>query len=172
MPHYPRLVLAFIVIMAITTVSAALPQVLSATATCRDNEKCIFDHARMDVNLTLTNNSSAPVGVPLEFLQQTGARCALVDNETQKVIPLCAFPPADLSLRNKFTSVAPGESIRMEERLSPSAIRGLREWMLDLTTRYTTHVPVKFEVIKLPVRQSASTSFRIIGRDRAELDDK
>jgi hypothetical protein len=60
----------------------------------------------------------------------------------------------------------------MEDRLSPSAIRGLREWMLDLTTRYTIHVPVKFDGIKLPVRESASTSFRIIGRDRAELDDK
>jgi hypothetical protein len=82
--------------MAITTVSAAPPQVLSATATCGDNEKCIFDNARMDINLTLTNNSSAPVGVPLEFLQQTGARCALIDNETQEILPLCA-PPLPIS---------------------------------------------------------------------------
>ena len=152
--------------------SAAPPQVLSVTAICRDNEKCIFDNARVDIDLTLTNNSSAPIGVPLEFLQQTGPRCALIDNETQEILPLCAFPPADLSLRNKFTSLAPGESIRMEEHLSPSAIRGLREWMIDLTARYTIHIPVKFEGIELPVRQSASTSLRIIGRDRAELDDK
>jgi hypothetical protein len=77
---------------------------------------------------------------------------ALIDNETQEILPLCAFPPADLSLRNKFTSLAPGESIRMEEHLSPWAIRGLREWMIDLTARYTIHIPVKFEGIEFPVR--------------------
>jgi hypothetical protein len=97
---------------------------------------------------------------------------ALIDNETQEILPLCAFPPADLSLRNKFTSLAPGESIRMEEHLSPWAIRGLRDWMIDLTARCTIRIPVKFEGIEFPVRQSASTSLRIIGRDRAKLDDK
>jgi hypothetical protein len=158
--------------MPISAVSAAPPQVLSVTAKCRDNERCIFDNVGMAIDLTLTNNSNSPIGVPLEFLQQVGPRCALIDNETQETLPLCAFPPADLSLRDKFTSVAPGESIRMDEYLSASAIRGLRERMIDLTAEFAIHIPVKLEGIKLPVRQTARTSLRIIGRDRAELDDK
>lgn len=106
----------------------------------------------MAIDLTLTNNSNSPIGVPLEFLQQVGPRCALIDNETQETLPPCAFPPADLSLRDKFTSVAPGESIRMDEYLSASAIRGLREWMIDLTAEFAIHISVKLEGIKLPVR--------------------
>lgn len=60
----------------------------------------------------------------------------------------------------------------MDEYLSASAIRGLREWMIDLTAEFAIHIPVKLEGIKLPVRKSARTSLGIIGRDRAELDDK
>lgn len=44
--------------------------------------------------------------------------------------------------------------------------------MIDLTAEFAIHIPVKLEGIKLPVRQTARTSLRIIGRDRAELDDK
>jgi hypothetical protein len=57
MSHYPRLVLAFILMMTIGAVSAAPPQVLSVTATCRDNEKRIFDNFGMVIDLTLTNKS-------------------------------------------------------------------------------------------------------------------
>jgi hypothetical protein len=60
----------------------------------------------------------------------------------------------------------------MEEHLSGSAIRSLREWMTDLTATFVIHIPVKLEGIEGPVRQSARTSLRIIGRDKAELDDK
>ena len=172
MSHYPRLVLAFILMMTIGVVSAAPPQVLSVTATCRDNEKCIFDNFGMVIDLTLTNNSGATIGVPLEFLHQVGPHCVLFDNETREIYPLGAPPPADLSLRNKFTSIPPGGVFRMEEYVSPTAIRGLREWMIDLTASFAIHIPVKFEDIKLPVRQSTTTSLRIIGRDRAELGDK
>jgi hypothetical protein len=172
MRHCLTLLLASALLITHAAASAAPPQVLSLTAKCRDNERCIFDNVHMAIDLTLTNNSGAPIGMPLKFLQQVGPRCALIDNETQEELPLCAFPPADLSLRDKFTSVAPGESIKMYEYLSPSAIMSLREWMIDLTAKYTINIPVKLEGIKVPVRQTASTSLRILGRDRAELDDK
>jgi hypothetical protein len=32
--------------------------------------------------------------------------------------------------------------------------------------------PIKLKGIELPVRQTATTSLRILGRDTAELDDK
>lgn len=44
--------------------------------------------------------------------------------------------------------------------------------MIDLSAKYTINIPVKLEGAKVPVRQTTSTSLRIIGRDRAELDDK
>lgn len=72
MPHFPRLVLACFLLTTNAAVSAAPPQVLSVTARCHDNEKCIFDNIGMVFDLTVTNNSSAPIGVPLEFLEQTG----------------------------------------------------------------------------------------------------
>jgi len=70
---------------------AAPPQVLSVTAKCRDNERRIFDNVHMAIDLTLTNNSGAPIGVPLEFLQQVGPCCVLIDNETQEELPPCAW---------------------------------------------------------------------------------
>ena len=44
--------------------------------------------------------------------------------------------------------------------------------MIDLTAKFAIRIPVKLEGIEFPVRQSAYTSLRIIGRDTAELDDK
>lgn len=167
-----RLVLAALLVMTEAAAAASPPQVFSLTAKCRDSEACIFDGAGMVIDLTLTNNSDAPIGVPLEFLDRVGPRCILIDNETREELPLCAFPPPDLSLRNKFSSIAPGESIKLDQYIGASALRGLREWMIDLTARFAIHIPVKLEGIKHPVRQSAYTSLRIIGRDRAELDDK
>jgi hypothetical protein len=121
--------------------SAALPHVLSVTATCRDNKACIFDNVGIFVDLTLTNTSSDAIGVPLEFLDQIGPRCVLIDNETGEKLPLAAPPPADLSLRNKFTPIPPGGSIRLDGFIPGSMIKGLREWMIDLTATCAIHVP-------------------------------
>ncbi len=172
MLYLTKFALISILLMTNAAAFAAPQQVLSVTAKCRDNEACIFDNVGMFVDLTLTNNSRSTIGVPLEFLKQVGPHCVLIDNETQEKIPLGAPPPADLSLRNKFTSIPPGGSIRMDEYNPGSAIRGLREWMIDLTATFAIHIPVKLEGIEAPVRQSARTSLRIVGRDRAELDDK
>jgi hypothetical protein len=92
MRHCLTLLLASALLITHAAASAAPPQVLSLTAKCRDNERCIFDNVHMPIDLTLTNNSGVPIGVPLEFLRQVGPRCELIDNETQEMLPLCASP--------------------------------------------------------------------------------
>lgn len=172
LPPYSRLFLASILLTTTAVTAAAPPQVLSMTAACRDNAACIFDDVGIFIDLTLTNNSSDAIGVPLEFLQQIGPRCVLIDNDTGEKLPLAAPPPADLSLRNKFTPIPPGGSIGLDEFIPASMIKGLREWMIDLTATCAIHVPIKSKGIELPVRQTATTSLRILGRDAAERDDK
>jgi hypothetical protein len=137
-------------------------QVISVTAQCSDNKACIFDNVGMSIDLTLTNNSPDPIGVPVEFLNQVGPHCVLIDNETRETLPLGAPPPADLSLRDKFTPIPPGGSIRMGEYIPASAIKALRDGMTDLTATFAIHIPVKLKGIEHPVRQSARTSLRIL----------
>jgi len=44
--------------------------------------------------------------------------------------------------------------------------------MVDLTAKFVIIVPVKVEGMESPVRQIASTTLRILGRDTAERNDK
>lgn len=146
--------------------------ILSVHAECRENVRCIFENQSMLVELNIKNISTEPVGVPVEFLNQKGAHCILIDTETGGEFQLSPPPPPDLSLKNRFTQVAPGESIRIEQLVPSGAIKEFRERMIDLTAKFVIIVPVKLERSEAPVPQTAATTLRILGRDKAELGDK
>jgi hypothetical protein len=93
MRHFLRLIVVSLLLTTGAAESATGPQVLSLTATCRDSAECIFDNVTMFIDLTLTNTSSTPIGVPVEFLNQVGPHCVLIDNETRETLPLRTPPP-------------------------------------------------------------------------------
>jgi len=146
--------------------------VLSVHAECRDNAQCIFENESMLVELTIKNVSTKPIGVPVEFLGQKGPHCVLIDTETREEFQLNPPPPPDLSLKKKLTQIPPGGSIRIEQLVPSGAIKEFRERMVDLTAKFVIIVPVKVEGMESPVRQIASTTLRILGRDTAERNDK
>lgn len=146
--------------------------VLSVHAECKDNAQCIFANQSMLIDLTITNVSKNPVGVPIEFLDQKGPHCVLIDNETREEFQTNPPPPPDLSLKNKFTEIPAGGSIKIEQLVSRGAISAFRERMIDLTARFFIVVPVKLIDKEAPINQNVSTSIRIRGRDKAELDKK
>ncbi|SDD67725.1 hypothetical protein SAMN05428966_105145 [Massilia sp. PDC64] len=145
---------------------------LSVHAECKDNTQCIFENQSMPVKLTIKNISTRPIGVPVEFLNQKGPHCVLIDTETKEELQVSPPPPPDLSLKNKFTEVAPGDSITIEHLVSRSAIIAFRERMIDLTAKFVIIMPVKFDQTEAPLRQIVSTTLRIRGRDKVDLDNK
>ena len=172
MPRYVKIFLTAALSAPHIAATAAPDRMISMTAESQHNRACIFDGASMFVDLTLTNNSNETIGVPLRFLDQVGAHPVLIDNETEEKLESGAPPPADLSLRDQYTPIPPGGTFKVKASVSPSQTRYFREWMIDVTAKFTVHIPVKVPGVEKPVRQSASTSLRIIGRDKAELDDK
>ena len=123
-------------------------------------------------DLTIKNVSSKAVGVPIEFLNQKGPHCVLVDTATQEEFQTPPPPPPDLSLKNKFTQIPAGGTIKIEQLVSSGAITAFREHMVDLTAKFVIIVPVKLEGAAAPIRQNTSTSVRIRGRDKSERDNK
>ncbi len=143
--------------------------ILTVTATCKDNRECIFDNVGIFVDLTLTNSSDDVIGVPVEFLDQLGPFCVLIDNETHDDFPITPGLP-DRSLMDKFTPIPPGGSIKIEQLLPAGAIKWFREHMIDLTARFKINIPVKMNGAVPAAPQTAVTTLRIVGRDKAELE--
>lgn len=142
--------------------------ILTVTAKCRDSNECIFDNVGIFVDLTLTNSSNDVIGVPLEFLDKLGPFCVLIDNETHEEFPITPGVP-DRSLMDKFTPVPPGATIKVEQLISAGAIKWFREHMVDLTARFRITLPVKLKDVTEAKPQSAVTTLRVLGRDKAEL---
>lgn len=146
--------------------------VLSVHAECRDNTQCIFENQSMPVDLTIKNVSGKTIGVPVEFLKQKGPHCILIDIATREEFETSPPPPPDLSLKNKFTQIPPGGAVKIQQLVSRGAISAFRERMVDLTAKFIIIVPVKLNDEEAPISQNVSTSIRIRGRDKAELDNK
>jgi hypothetical protein len=147
--------------------TAVQDPVFSVSAECRDNEKCVFEHSYIDVDIVLKNISDAEVGVPLEFLRQLGPYGVLIDNETKDEVPLHVGLP-DLSLMHTFTPIPPGATVKVTQFLSASTIAWPRPAMVDLTARFAIRIPIKLKGRVNPVPFSGSASVRIIGRDKLD----
>lgn len=161
-------ILCFLIFLAKPATGAPVQDpVLSVSAECRENEKCVFEHSYIDVDIVLKNISDAEVGVPLEFLRQLGPYGVLIDNETKDEIPLHVGLP-DLSLMHIFTPIPPGATVKVTQFLSASTIAWARAAMVDLTARFTIHVPIKLKGHEDPIPFSGSASVCIIGRDKLD----
>jgi hypothetical protein len=172
MQNYLKLALMALLSLPALLEASTPAGVLSVKAECIDNAHCIFANYPVFIQLTITNVSTQPIGVPVKFLDKKGPHCVLIDSETREQFSLSAPPPADLSLKNKFTLIPPGASIKIKEMVPRPLISAFREDLVDVVTKCTVIVDVKLEGTEGPVRQSATTTIRILGVDKFELDNK
>jgi len=128
--------------------------VLSVHAECTENAQCIFENQSMPVALTIKNVSGKTIGVPVEFLNQKGPHCILIDTATREEFETNPPPPPDLSLKNKFTQVPAGGTIKIQQLVSRGAINSFRERMVDLTAKFIIIVPVKLDGEEAPTSQN------------------
>lgn len=141
------------------------------SAECRENEKCIFEHSYINVDIVLKNISDAGVGVPLEFMRQQGPYGVLIDSETRDEVPLHVGLP-DLSLMHTFTPIRPGTTVKVTQFLSASTIAWSRATMVDLTARFTIRIPIKLNGRETPIPFSGSAFVRIIGKEKLDIIQK
>jgi hypothetical protein len=143
----------------------------SITATCRDNPQCIFENEDIIVELSIRNDAPHEVRIPLEFIDQSGPYCALIDNETGKKITLRVGLPDHLKIED-YVIIKTKETVKMVRRISVSNIRATRSEMVDLTAKLTIAGPIQLHPGAEQVRFRNDIDVRIIGKDKINRDGR
>jgi hypothetical protein len=141
----------------------------SIKAACRDNPQCIFDKEDILIDLFVKNEASDEIRIPLEFINQSGPYCILVDNESKKKITLRVGLP-DHSKIDSYAIIRPNETIKMTRRVTAGQIYSIRLDMVDLTATLTVGGPIQFHPGEEPMKFRNDVEVRIIGRDKMERD--
>lgn len=90
-----------------------MSQLLSITAKCEENDRCIYDGKDIFLLINITNIHDVKIGFPLNFLRKTGPIVRLIDNHT-KTDSYARTNLADFDLREKLTIIQPGESVSIK----------------------------------------------------------
>jgi hypothetical protein len=118
---------------------------LTIAAKCRDTEKCIFEGKDLFLDIAIGNFEKRPVGFPLAFLQGAGPVIRLVDMRT-KAETYLRRNPADFSLQEQFTEIAPGKAVTLAWVISPSELAGfVHEKKLDVSAEITLKARVQVD---------------------------
>lgn len=141
----------------------------SIKTACRDNPQCIFDKKDILIDLFIKNEASHDIRIALEFINQSGPYCILVDNESKKKITLRPGLP-DHSKIEDFVIVRPSETVKMTRRITASQINATRLDMVDLTAKLTVAGPLQLHPGEEPIRFRNDVEVQIIGRDKIDRD--
>jgi hypothetical protein len=124
---------------------------LKVEATCRDNATCAFRGEDLFVDVRVTNTQSRQIGFPVDYVQTTGPTIRLVDTRTQAETYL-RTNPASTELREKLTSISPGESATVEWVITAYELEQLSGRVVDVTAEITLSVNVKYGNEWVPFR--------------------
>lgn len=144
---------------------------MSISAECRDNEQCVYQGREIIIDVILKNNSGMTIGVPVDFINAVGPYCTLVDNLTKKEVTM-RVGLAKSGLIEKFTSIPPGASIKIETYIPSDTIEAIRPTMVDLSVNLGISAPIKLDMKGEAVKFSGRTSLRIVGQDKLEVETK
>lgn len=107
-------------------------QNLVVHAICRDNPRCEFNGEDIFLDISVTNNSNAPLSVPMDYIRKRGPTIKLVDNVTSRETYLRPNL-ADPSLADNVTQLEPGKSLALEWVISSAELSQFNLATLDVT---------------------------------------
>jgi hypothetical protein len=136
--------------------------VFGVTVTCQGQRRCVFDGRDLNLEILVTNHHRDAIGFPLAFRQKTGPMIRLSDTRT-KAQTLLKTNLADLDLRERFTTLPPGESVRMEWVITGDELLQFGSRDLDVLAEVTVAATVA--VGSRRVDGQASDTLRIVGKN-------
>jgi hypothetical protein len=137
-------------------------QILSIKVTCRNNEQCLFEEKDIFLDIKIFNNTDSEIGFPLEFAKDKGPITRLIDTRTKADTFIPTHPP-DGDLRDKFTTVKPGEFISMEWIVTADEFRQFSN-DVDLSVEITLMADILVKGKKVAFR--GSDTRRVISKNR------
>jgi hypothetical protein len=140
---------------------------ISITLTCVDNPTCEFTGEDIPIIVTIKNESSTEIGIPTEYLQQTGPSIKLTDTLTQKTTNL-KVNLGERALLKNFTKVAPGQTTFIEWYIAPFEVMQFAHPKVDLTAKATISTLIKISLKDEPLDVSASSSVKIVSKEKKE----
>jgi hypothetical protein len=166
MRYFYELMLVFSMLLSACSQTKDSPmtnQLLTITAKCKGNDKCLYEGKDLLLEISIKNEQSAAVGFPLTYRQKTGPSIRLMDTRT-KAEAYLKTNLADSDLRSQFTSIAPGQSVLLEWVIT----NGELEQFLGTDVNVVAEITVQADVQsggKLANFKGADT-IRIVGKKR------
>jgi len=140
-------------------------QLLVVKADCRQNERCLFDGEDMFLDISITNKQTAAIGFPLEYAKTTGPIIKLIDTES-KVETFLRPNIADWDLKEKFTTIQPGQSVNIEWVITSGELRQFNHHHVDLFAEITIMADVLMNGKVLNFK--GSDTVRIVDKEKAD----
>jgi hypothetical protein len=134
---------------------------IEVSIVCTGNPACEFKGDKIPIVVSIKNNQENDIGVPVEYLQQTGPTIELTDALSQRSTNL-KINLGQHALRKKFTAVAPGQSVVVRWYIAPFELRQFGHGAVDVTAKVSIHTFIAMPSSNAPVDVTASSSVRIV----------
>lgn len=129
---------------------------LVVTARCKA-DGCPLGEDDVFIDIVLTNRGATPVDVPVAFLQQSGPAIRLVDARTRAETYL-RKPPADLELRGRTSTLAPGASVTLAWVISTTELAQFGR-PIDVSAEITISTEIRVAGQATPFEATATLRF-------------
>jgi hypothetical protein len=140
---------------------------ISVTLTCKDNPTCEFNGDKMPIVVSIKNNHSTEIGVPIAFMQKTGPIIKLIDTETERGTNLKVNLASPELLKN-LTKIAPGQSAFITWHIAPFELMQFGHEKVDVTAEATISTKVWISSKDESIDVIASGSTKIIGKEKGK----
>ena len=104
---------------------------LQVSARCIDNPGCVFAGEDLQIEIVITNTSAQMAAYPLAYMKRRGPTVMLRDPASGRSQPQ-RISLANHALRGVFTTIAPGQSITLDDVIRASQLRQFGE-QVDVT---------------------------------------
>ncbi|MDR2335585.1 MAG: hypothetical protein LBE61_19125 [Burkholderiaceae bacterium] len=108
-------------------------ELLSISAACRNNPRCVFSGQDMPIDVRILNRTNADITLPLEYLRKRGPIIRLADRRSGSE----SFTRPNLvdpALREQRVFLRPSESVTLEWVLAASELRQFGGPRVDVST--------------------------------------
>jgi hypothetical protein len=138
-------------------------KLLEIKATCKGNDKCLFDGQDIFLDINITNKQNTEIGFPLDFRQKTGPYIKLIDTRTKAESDLRTNLASE-KLLEKFTLIKPGESIALRWVIHNDELQQFNGPYVDLSA--VIKVAADIQVNEKIVHFDGIDTIRIVSKDK------
>ena len=162
MRHLPGLLLT--AMLALPLQGSAMPnQPLQVSARCIDNPGCVFAGEDLRIEIVISNTSAQMAGYPLAYMKRRGPTVILRDPVSGRSQPQ-RISLANRALRSVFTTIAPGQSIALDDVVRASQLRQFGQ-KIDLTAEIGVSATITVGTAGTTRPFEGNVTLSIAGRD-------